>query len=278
LDTTFQPEDKWFIDGRMKFHYLDWGNQTAQPMVLVHAFTGTARYWDFFSRKMKDDFHVLAMDQRGHGDSSRADKYSPREYVADLTKFIDALDLKDIVLIGHSLGGINSIVYAAEHPDRVSCLVVVDIGPEISPEGIAEIQTIMANRPEFYSSKEEAFRKFRQERPRHSDEFIHHLIKYIFQTDASGRLYYKFDPALRLANMASSTWLWPFLKRIICPVLIVRGAESPMLHPDSIKKMIKALPQSTAVTVEKATHGVPGDNPQGLEKVVRHFLERYATR
>lgn len=272
METPVLPQDKWFGTGKLRLHYLDWGNPGAVPMVLVHSLTGSAHYWDFFARSLRRDYHVVALDQRGHGDSSRAEKYGPREYVADLTGFMDALGLTGMVLIGHSLGGINAIVYAAEHPDRVSQLVIVDIGPEIAPSGAEEIRRIIASRPETFNSEEEVFRQIHKERPYHSEAFIRHLIKYTMRRDASGGIIYKYDPALRRVKISSSKWLWPFLRQVVCPTLVVRGADSNMLLPEAARKMVEALPFGATVVIERATHGVPGDNPEAFEAAVRQFL------
>lgn len=140
MEKNRQPQDRWFVDGDLRLHYLDWGNPGATPLVFLHHLAGNAHYWDFFARRMSQDYHIIAVDNRGHGDSSWAGNYSPQQYVADLTRLVDDLGLKDIVLIGHSLGGINAIIYAASRPERVARLVIVDIGPEIDQDGFARFQ------------------------------------------------------------------------------------------------------------------------------------------
>ena len=178
MERLWQPEDKWFTDGNLKLHYLDWGNPTAMPMVLLHHHTGIARYWDSFAQGFRQEYHIIAVDQRGHGDSSWMGSYNHQEYADDLAKFVDNLGLDDMVLIGHSLGGINSIIYTASHPERVAQLVIVDIGPEINIEGTQDFRKRMYSMPEAFASEEEAGRQLKQVNPRYSDDLIRHLISF----------------------------------------------------------------------------------------------------
>ncbi|MBF8299492.1 MAG: hypothetical protein HW397_541, partial [Dehalococcoidia bacterium] len=123
--------------GSLRFHYLDWGNPRAQPMLLLHGGGQTAHSWDEFSRAMRDRYHVIALDQRGHGDSQWSpDKiYSLHAQLRDVSRFVVKLGLNKIVLIGLSMGGRNAIAYAAVHPEKLNRLVIVDIGPETMARG-----------------------------------------------------------------------------------------------------------------------------------------------
>src|SRR3989338_3427086 len=117
----------------MRFHYLDWGNEGKQPLLFLHGGLQTAHSWDFVALSLRPHFHIRALDQRGHGDSDWAPDgdYSREAHRTDIYGLTKALDLKDFVLIGLSMGGMNSIVYTATHPERVKALVIVDVGPEI---------------------------------------------------------------------------------------------------------------------------------------------------
>ena len=272
MEKVWQPQDKWFTDGDLRLHYLDWGNPGATPMVLLHHHTGNAHYWDFFAQNMRQDYHIIAVDQRGHGDSNWVGNYNFREYVADLTKLVEELRLNDIVLIGHSLGGINAIIYAAIHPDKVTRLVIVDIGPELNTAGIEQIQKYMANQPEAFNSKEEIIRQMERGNPYCSEDFIRHLVEYSLKRDESGRLIFKYDPALHRVEFGSLEWLWGYLEEIVCPALVVHGAESDLLLPEVARRMVKTLPFGSLVNIDHAGHGVPGDDPAAFEAAVWRFL------
>lgn len=269
-----QPEDRWFTDGELSLHYLDWGNREATPMVLLHHHAGNARYWDFFARKMKDEYHIVSVDRRGCGDSSWVGDYNARAYLTDLTKLLAAEGLEHMVLIGHSMGGIDAINYTLAHPERVARLVIVDIGPEINLEGLKRFQKRMATLPAAFGSEEEAARRIKLTEPYYSEEFIRHLVRYITKRDESGRVIFKFDPALLLAAPGPPGIVWQDLEKIACPTLVVYGAESELLRPGVARRMAAALPSGSAVEIEHARHNLPGDNPEAFEASVREFLKR----
>ena len=97
--------DKSIKLGSLKFHYLDWGNPRGQPILLLHGGGQTAHSWDEFSEAMHDKYHVVALDQRGHGDSEWSPRkiYSLHAQLRDITRFVSALKLTKIILIGLSM-------------------------------------------------------------------------------------------------------------------------------------------------------------------------------
>src|SRR6266540_6577460 len=124
-----KPLDNTLDANGLPLHYLDWGNEAAPPMLLLHGFSGHAHTWDIFARAMCDQFRVLALDQRGHGDSDWAKDgaYGVDDHAADIGAFQDRLALGPLVLVGLSMGGRNAIRYTASHPGKVEQLVIVDI-------------------------------------------------------------------------------------------------------------------------------------------------------
>jgi esterase len=266
------PEDKSIIINELILHYLDWGRPDAVPMILLHGLCGNAHYWDFFARDMASEYHVLALDQRGHGDSDWAKSYGPRDYVLDLEGFAASLRLDHILLIGHSLGGINAHLYAASHPEQVSALVIVDIGPEIAAAGIERIGRESASEPEVFGSEEEAISYMKRIEPRQSDDFIRYQAKYALRRDEKGRLAFKYDKRLRRTKLRSPTWLWEYINQVVCPTLLVHGLESDMLTTELAEIVGGSLTFGSVVDVEHAGHSVPGDNPEAFESAVRQFL------
>jgi len=272
MENMSQTQDRFVTANGLSLHYLDWGNPNAPPMLLLHGLCGNAHYWDFFAPSMKDDYHILALDQRGHGDNSWAQSYGPRDYVLDLEAFITALELDNIVLIGHSMGGINAIIYAARHPDQVSRLVIVDIGPEIAAAGIERMEKERASEPEAFSSEEEAIEYMKQLEPRYSEAFIQHQARYALKHDDKGRLTFKCDKALYSTELQSPQWLWGYLKEVICPTLLLNGMESDMLSRETAQRMADTLIFGSVVDIERAGHSILGDNPDAFEVAVRNFL------
>jgi pimeloyl-ACP methyl ester carboxylesterase len=130
----------------MRFLFLDWGNETAAPpLVLLHGFTGHARGWEHTAEMLRDDYRVLALDQRGHGETAWADLYGSRPMLDDLAAFVDALELDPIVLVGQSMGGINALLYAATAPERVDRPCSATSGPEIAREGLQTMTLVFVD-------------------------------------------------------------------------------------------------------------------------------------
>jgi pimeloyl-ACP methyl ester carboxylesterase len=272
MKSTALPEDKFIQIDNLSLHYLDWGNPDAVPIVLLHGLCGNAHYWDLFAGKVARDYHLLAIDQRGHGDSDWAESYGPRDYVLDLEAFVNDLKLSQFVLIGHSMGGINAIIYAARHPEQVSALVIVDIGPEIAAAGVERMERERASEPEAFGSEEEAISYMGKLEPRQSEDFIRYQVKYTLKRDEKGRLTFKYDKKLRGTELRSPTWLWEQVNQIICPALLIHGAESDMLAAEVAQAMASSLPFGSVIDIEGAGHNVHGDNPEAFEAAVRDFL------
>jgi pimeloyl-ACP methyl ester carboxylesterase len=267
------PVDKWIHAGDLRMHYLDWGNALAGSMLLVHGMCTTAHGWDFFAVNMKEQYHVLAPDLRGHGESDWSPEYHIGDYVDDLSYFVNNLDLENIVLIGHSLGGVITAAYAANHPEKVDRLVIVDIGPELKTQGLERRNREWKGGPFLFNSTEEVIKHLSAAHPYHSPEYIQHLIKHDLIQDTDGRIVFKFDPKTCEGEMHSPGWLWDYVEMIVCPTLVIHGAESDLFSGEEARRLAATLAFGSAVDVDHAAHTVQGDNPEMFESVVRSFLE-----
>ena len=272
-----EPREREIRLGGLRFHYLEWGDPAAPPLVLLHGFAGHARSWDHVAEPLAGRFRVLALDQRGHGDSDRAPDgdYTVKTMAGDLARFVDALCPDRFRLVGLSMGGRISIAYAAAHPERVERLVLVDIGPEVAPEGLARIRTTVSSVPEEIDSEEQAYRLLRAAAPRYAEPLLRHRLRHSFNRLPSGKLAWKYDKVLRDQTRQRTRDipnLWPDLKRIASPTLIVRGAESDVLSPEIAKRMSEALKDVRLIEIADAGHTVPGDQPDAFIKAIRAFL------
>ena len=147
-------------------HYLDWGPAEAPPVVLLHGITGHARVWDHLAERLLPGHRVLALDQRGHGDSDPApdDDYRVGAMADDVAAFAGSLRLDRFALVGHSMGGRIAIKYAGDHAARLERLVVIDIGPDINLAGLQRVRDMMAKSPERIESLEWAVEYIRRAR------------------------------------------------------------------------------------------------------------------
>lgn len=272
------PRDHTVRANGLTLHYVEWGPAEAKPVVLLHGITGHARVWDHLARSLQDRYRVLALDQRGHGDSEApADAdYRIAVMVEDLAGFAAAVGLERFSLVGHSMGGRIAIAYAAGHPERVERLVIVDIGPDISPEGLKRVRDMMASAPEAIPSEDWAVEYVRRLNPLYDPAELRHRVRHGLRRLPDGTLTWKYSRGLRdmmREGRRDPVDLWEPLRRIPCPTLVIRGSESDILSPEVAKKMTEALREGRLVEIPRGGHTVPGDRPEEFDRIVRSFLD-----
>jgi pimeloyl-ACP methyl ester carboxylesterase len=269
-----EPASKDATVNGVRLHYLDWGNEGAQPFLLLHGFTGHARSWDAFARSVAPSFRVLALDQRGHGDSAWTDDYGTQAMVDDVDAFTRELGLKRFVLLGLSMGGRNAINYAGTHPEEVERLVIVDIGPAIEATGAARIQAgVRVN--DVFESKEEAFEQARRTNPVPPEDHQRYRINHNLMQTADGKWTWKYDKALRSGTPRPSIdteQQWANWRAIKCPVLLLRGADSDILSQEVADRMLRDNPNTKLVTIAGSGHPIPLDKPAEFEAALRQWL------
>jgi esterase len=270
--------DRTVVLHGQRFHYTDWGSPAAPAVVMLHGITGHARTWDDEARLLAERFHVLALDQRGHGDSDPAPDgdYSDGALLGDLEAFAGALGLDRFSIVALSLGGRVAINYAGHHPDRVARLVVVDIGPEIAPGGRARVGTLMAAAPERFETTDDVVAYLRTNAPRYTEAMLRHRAQHAVRPLPAGGFTWKYDRALRdgirQGRVRVPADLWPQWRALACPTLLVRGADSDILSDETAKRMVDEQPHARLVVVPGAGHTVPGDQPAAFQSLLRDFL------
>src|SRR4029077_12594526 len=153
FDGVVLPQGHYAQVGGMRLHYLDWGNEHLPAMVFLHGGGLNAHTWDLVCLALRGEYHCIALDQRGHGDSewSPVGDYSLPSQVRDVEHFIEKLKLERPLMVGHSMGGFAAMAYAAKFARRMAGLVLVDIAPELNPSGTARIGNFLAQDREFDS-------------------------------------------------------------------------------------------------------------------------------
>lgn len=262
----------------LRFHYRDWpaAKPGAPDLVLLHGFTGHARSWDAFAAAMTDRYRVLALDQRGHGETQWAapDAYGTTEMVADLQAFVRALGLRQYALVGLSMGGMVALHYAGGRPVELARLVIVDIGPAIVAGGATRIQGGL-RASDTFPSREAAFAAARQANRRPPEAHHRHRVDHSLMRTEDGHWTYRYDRALRNPDIvrprATPEAGWQAVARIAMPTLIVRGADSDILAADTAERMQRDIADARLVTVDSG-HSVPLDNPDAFLAALRSFL------
>ena len=274
------PEDRYVEANGMRFHYLDWGNHDAPGMLLLHGFAQTCHSWDFVALAFCDRYHVVALDQRGHGDSdwSESGDYSPEAQQEDIAAVVSEIGLRDFVLMGLSMGGRNSFTYAATHPDEVRALVVVDAGPQNMRTGSQKIRNFVQQEDEL-DSVEAFVQRVLQYNPLRDPVQVRGSILHNLKQLPNGKWTWKYDKRFRQPggrrfqqDPEMTQRLWGYMESLACPTLVVRGANSDIIALDTADGMHKRIPNGRMATVENAGHLVMGDNPSGFERAVTEFL------
>jgi esterase len=263
----------------LTLHYLEWGDPSSPTLIALHGLRGHGHSWDSFSAPMAGAYHILALDQRGRGDSDWAPdgQYTTEAYVKDLEGFCEALQLRHFILMGHSMGGRNSLVFTARHPAMVTRLIIVDIGPEGDPQGTTRITREIIAAQEAYTSFEALFEAQQKSNPLLSPEVLRRRLTYQTKTLPNGTIGWRYDVEIRRQwredRRPPQEDLWPAIATIPCPTLIVRGLETDVLPLHVAQRMVQVMPKAQLAHVEQAAHMVMEENPEGFLRVVRDFLE-----
>jgi pimeloyl-ACP methyl ester carboxylesterase len=244
-----EPVSHYYYSHRLKLQFWDWGQNGKPSLLLVHGGLDHARNWDWVARALREHFHVYAMDLRGHGNSAWAPGalYSIAEHVLDLSALADVIADFPIYLIGHSLGGILTLLYSGIYPDRARKTVSIEgLGlpithrvhkpaPERFRSWIANVRQAERREPRSYPNLESAVARMKEANPRLSDEVARHLTLHGTNWNSDGSLIWKFDNYARIFPPYGHH-LEDFrtvLGEIACPVLLFWGMESWAQDPET---------------------------------------------
>ncbi|MDH3683070.1 MAG: alpha/beta hydrolase [Acidimicrobiia bacterium] len=261
-----------------RFHYLEWGEPGAPPILLLHGSNQSAHSFDLVSLHLADRFHVYALDQRGHGDSEWAkdSDYSSMAMGLDAAAFIDAMGLEHLVVVGHSMGGQNAMRLALEHPDRVRKLVLVDIGPEVSEDGAKVIRRFVTETREF-DDIDHFVARVQKYDPYRSRIHIERTVRYNLLRRADGKFVSKHDHGPRLKatgehRRRGDRFTLDDVRDLAMPLLIIRGADSAIFTAEAAERFAEAVPDSRLRIVPDAGHNVHGQNTPGFLHALVPFL------
>ena len=288
-DHTPGPASHTYFSQRLRLHYVDWGNPGKPPLLMIHGGRDHSRNWDWTAAALRQDWHVIAPDLRGHGDSqwSPDGSYQMAGYIYDLAQLIHQQHLAPVTIIAHSLGGQIALRYAGIYPETVARLVAIEgLGP--SPQRLAERETTIAERmdqwireqrglagrlPRRYASIEDAFRRMQEENPHLSAEQARHLTVHGANQNEDGTYSWKFDNYVRAwppydMRGRDIQLLW---SRIGCPTLLLYGKESWAGNPAEDGRA-EHFHHATVIGIDRAGHWLHHDRLDEFLRVVRGFL------
>jgi pimeloyl-ACP methyl ester carboxylesterase len=284
-DFAAQPIDRFAAAAGVRLHYLDWGSAGTQPVIFLHGFGLTAHTWDVVCDLLHARAHCVAPDLRGHGDSewSSDGRYPLQDHVDDLEHLIHELHIVRPVLVGMSLGGLVSLLFASRRADLVAALVLVDSGPRLRRPGANRIRDFMAAPAEADSIEEFVDRAVTFNPLRRKEQLRRSLMNNLRETE-EGRWTWKYDRRLvtgprldderaEAERAALQDTLWKATRAIKCPTLVVRGSASDLFLDSDATELVGELEHGQGVLIEGAGHNIQGDRPYALSAALRTFLE-----
>jgi pimeloyl-ACP methyl ester carboxylesterase len=282
------PTSHSYYSQRLKLHYLDWGNEGAPPLLLVHGNRDHCHNWDWVAQELRDNYHIIAPDFRGHGDSEWVigSTYSHSEYVYDLAQLIHQQNLAPLKIVAHSLGGGVALKYAGIYPENVEKLVVIE-GTGFPPaayqqqqphvrmrEFIESTRKLSGRIAKRYESLEDAYQRMHEANSHLRTDQARHLTVHGSNQNEDGSYSWKFDNYTHIMapydmGIETTRELWG---RIECPIMLLSGSESWM----SSRTDDPTTPFKNAehVTIKNAGHWVHHDQLQEFLSLTQAFLDR----
>ena len=282
------PTSHSFYSQRLRLQFVEWGDPKAPTIVFVHGVRDHSRTWDDVLEYFADDYHIVAPDLRGHGDSEwvHGSGYDYLDYLYDLYQLIVQNDYGPVYLVGHSLGGAITSFFAGTYPELVAKLVVIEgIGMwqrdavdiplrEKLRVWVEATQSLADRQPKRYDSLEAAYQRMQEANPQLSSEQAYHLTLHGSVRHEDGRFTWKYDNyTYNFASMGiradEMIELW---ESIQCPVLLLNaangldnrtGQDGTLLH----------FSNAQLHDIADAGHWTHHDQP---EAVVNHIKEFFA--
>lgn len=268
------PYDEHVIDvDGAPIHYVEWGDRLQPGLVLVHGGAAHAHWWTFLAPMFAEDWHVVALDLSGHGDSGRRESYSHEQWAREVMTVADDADFPGPpVLVGHSLGGMVTIQTASEHGDRLRGAVLVDTPVRRpDPESEEGARGRAFRSPGDYPDLETALHHFRLVPPQPCDHdfIVDHIARNSLQETEAGWTW-KFDPALFKHTLVP---LRDQLASVKCRVALFRGELSVTVPPDTADYMYELMDRAApVVTIPAAHHHLILDQPLAFVAALRTLL------
>jgi pimeloyl-ACP methyl ester carboxylesterase len=283
-----EPFSQTFISQGLKLHYVDWGNEGAPCLLLIHGIRDHARSWDWVARALRGKWRIIAPDLRGHGDSqwSPDGAYLSPYHVLDIVDLIATLGYEKLTIVGHSYGGNIASRFAAIYPARVKKLVLVDgLGPspEVRAEWNAQGQVkrtrdwiekrrdSAARKPRRFDTLEEAVARMAAANRHLSVDRARHLAVHGVRHHPDG-YGWKYDPdVFNFLPEDFPTDSDAFWREVTTPTLLCWGTESWTANPEKDPRTA-SFREHRAVVFEKAGHWLHHDQLEAFLSVLNGFL------
>lgn len=277
----------WWSNDGLRLHYRDYPGPADRPPILcLPGLTRNARDYHDLARRLSPDWRVIAIDLRGRGDSGYAKdpmSYVPLTYVQDVEALLRELDVARYVAFGTSLGGIVAMLLAGTARERLAGLVLNDVGPEISPEGLSRIRSYVGKSntwPTWLHAARAVAEANESVYPDFQLEDWLAMAKRLYRLNSAGRIVLDYDMKIaepfRVPGNEAGPDMWRALEGLkTVPTLLVRGATSDVLAANVAERMAGVLEQGDLLTIPATGHSPTLDEPAAIAAIDR-LLARIA--
>jgi len=259
---------------------LRWG-VPAPELVLLHGGAQNAHTWDTVALAL--DRPLLAVDLPGHGHSDwRADRaYWPAENARSVATVVERVGPDAAAVVGMSLGGLTALALSAEFPELVRKLVLVDVTPGVNREKASAIASFV-NGPESFASFDEILERTVTFNPTRTESSLRRGILHNASERPDGSWSWRYDRFLPEGDddgadapppvIPDFGALWDAVDALAVPLMLVRGADSPVVDDEDVAELRRRVPSVRVEVVEGAGHSVQGDRPLELARLVADFV------
>lgn len=270
----------------LELELYEWSDEGV-ALLLLHGFGNDAHVWDDFAPVVAPFYRTLALDLRGHGrsDPDPEARYDQVSMARDVEAALEGLGIERVVIVGHSMGGRVGMRFAGRNPEQLAGFVIVDSGPDLDLRGVSRIREEAEAAPTSFASAREYEELLSLNYPVTPPATLSRLARHWLRERPDGRLEPRMDPALRSLRPAErrgevaaalgreAESLWDVLAKLSCPTLVVRGAASDVLSPETADRMVdEVIPNARLEVVPRAGHAVMLDNPAGFEQAISAFV------
>lgn len=273
-------QDGWLTLGGLRIHYTEWGAPTAPPVVMLHGLNVQCHTWDPYAKVLADNYHVIAMDMRGHGDSdwSKAG-YRVRSMARDVHGLIDALGIGPVHLVGHSAGVRVAIAVAGERPETIRSLALSDAGPANSKSGAVAMRDFIQSTTNLRGFRDEAEARefYLRLHPEWTQEFIDLHVQHQLRVNWAGKLVPKADPDVQWitgsVSLPDVEYLWKMCPRLVMPTLLMMGRKSNVIDEEVVNRMLNKMPNAKVRWFDTGHYFVREKPQEVLEVLAQHLKE-----
>jgi pimeloyl-ACP methyl ester carboxylesterase len=263
------------LEGSPRLHYLEWTPDAARTIVLLHGNSANAWWWEPVARAIAPEYRLLALDQRGHGDSewARPAMYSPADYANDIGRLVQHLapNRERPIVVGHSMGGLNVLAFARNHPESVRGAIAIDVAVTSSRGRDRYLRRLKGLPVVTYPDLATAKARFRL-MPNEGgipDEVIHEIAEKSLARTDEGRWTLKFDRESFLGGDGLD--VLDTVREIRIPTMLVRAEHSRIMTAEAAENARASNPQARLVTIADAHHHVILEKPAEVARVIEEF-------